>query len=385
MTFPSFTLRFAPGIAGSRSSPAAPRFDANRWNNGGAVGAPSTATASALCEIIERTHFFDLKGGISRERLTDALPIKTAASFIKAFRQTSHPALRDQVNRHLFEMLPAINLFTGEETVLPLVTVSLNRVADDHFLPHRDSSGCACHFDPDRALTAALLEFYERQCLVAATLTGKCRHSINDTDLSKLDAQTASLARPFLLHGKIHIAEIGFHDGAYVVIAAYQGLPTAAVQFSVGCAASFSAHTALKKALAEMQQGYMFFEWRKRMRLRSRRNRNLAERIDKDNAADTWRSFPFFSQVPTLSCENFLVLPTGSRDGLLDNLKAISPNILAYHGATEIDRRIMCFFKVVSPDFLLTRRIDQHYNFDNPFFADLGMTGTERFRHIPFY
>jgi hypothetical protein len=60
-------------------------------------------------------------------------------------------------------------------------------------------------------------------------------------------------------------------------------------------------------------------------------------------------------------------------------------NLLAYHGSTEIDGRIMCFFKVLSPDYLLTRRTDQPYNFDNAFFARLGIVGEARRMHIPFY
>jgi ribosomal protein S12 methylthiotransferase accessory factor YcaO len=120
-----------------------------------------------------------------------------------------------------------------------------------------------------------------------------------------------------LTQGTPHLAEIGFHNGVYVVLAIYQGRADATVRYSAGCSASFSARTALVKALAELQQGYMFFEWRKRVRGASA-HAHLADRIDRDNAPDTWRTFSFLGAEPTISAADFAQCHRGNQRILLD-------------------------------------------------------------------
>lgn len=382
-----FASRSSMGAPAALSAPMAPRFDGARGYNGGAVGHGTMTVRSALCELIERSHFFSLTKGRCRRTLSHAFAEECAASFETAFRQTAAPPHSDAVARHAFEMLPAVNLFDGTDTFLPLVAVSLANASDDPYLPYRDSTGCACHFDPDHALDGALMEFYERQCLVASTLLGRCRSVIAIDGLGGMNAPLKRLPTSLLEMGEIRLAEIGLHPGAYVVLATYEGRQGAPVRFSVGCAAHFDPVRAVEKALAEVLQGHVFFGYRDYM-LRTGRVPPVEDvDIDAENATDTWRAFSFFREPPTIDLKEFARAPRGARADLLASLRAIGPNLLAYRGAAEVEGRIMCFYKVVSPDYPLTRRIEHPYNTNNPFFASLGLTGDGRpyHRRIPFY
>ena len=376
-----FASRSNLGAPAALSAPFVPSFDSARGFSGGAIGRSSQTIRSALCELIERSHFFSLTKGRSLRTLSDGMNRECGAAFQRAFQQTARAPQRDCISKHAFEMLPAVNLFNGVETVLPLVTVSLATVPDDPFLPYRDSSGCAAHFDPDLALDGALLEFYERQCLVASTLLGRCRSLIAIDDIGRL----SPVLKGLLAGGTVRLAEIGLHQGTYVILATYEGRQGAAVRYSVGCSASFDPAIAVRKALTEILQGHVFFGYRDYM-LRTGRVPPVDDvDIDAENAINTWHTFPFLTGPPNIGLEAFLMAPCGSRKDLLMSLQTVGPNLLAYRGATEVEGRVMCFFKVASPDYPLTRRIEHTYNSDNPFFVSLGLTDSGFRRRIPFY
>lgn len=389
MLLPSFATNFSTGAPASRTAPFVPSVYNFQGYNGGAVGQNTKVISSAVAELIERTHFLTLKKGLSRTSLHDAYDESTGQAFSHALGQTAKRRVKDDLHRHQFHMVPAINLFTGAGSVLPLVMVSLARTSDDAFLPYRDSTGCACHFDPDLALDSALLEFYERQCLVAATLTGRCREVIGSDGLLSLGDPISELARPFFLNGTLRLAEIGFHEGVYVVLTTYEGRKDSPVRYSVGCAASFDPRRAIAKSLAELQQGYVFFEFWDRLDRTNRRNGKNDEeqkQIVADNATNTWRAFSFFDDSYSIQASVFIAQPRGSRQELLNHLSSIGSQLYAYHGSLKIDdRKTMCFFKVASVDFPLTRRIEYAYNADNAFFKSIGLGPSCQNIHIPFF
>ncbi|MDO1510223.1 MULTISPECIES: YcaO-like family protein [unclassified Neisseria] len=163
-------------------------------------------------------------------------------------------------DEHEFSCVEAFRLNDNKKFIVPSIPFTLSPHQDNHFMPHRDSSGCAIHSNSDLALESAVAELIERQGLTLFWYFGHLNHSV---DLSEgfLKKEEYYEILPLLnwyrsnVRAKIYLFDISVLLPYRSILAIYVD-ESGPIHFAAGGAASKNVTQAVKKALIELYQAY---------------------------------------------------------------------------------------------------------------------------------
>jgi hypothetical protein len=244
---------------------ALPAANRNPAAEGGGCGGGWSAVLAAGGEFAERAWFFNQAhcqpADCAPMTIGERLAAGPAADWQRALQQIAEPAVQPTIASHHFRWRRAWHLFSGNETWVPEVVVSLRSGHPDRaFCPVSDSCACACHPQPTAAIQSAVLEWCERQALLSQWLAGHLRHEL-DTAACAARANDPSSQRiiQFLATGgRLRLFDIGLWPEIPVILALFQGNAGNPVQFVTAAAAGISHQQALAKVLCEAWQSYRF-------------------------------------------------------------------------------------------------------------------------------
>ena len=350
-----------------------------------------------LGEFIERQYFSSFHTGKTSGLLKEKASPNLYHSLICLLKQTSGKDAA-YLDNYEFDLSSCVNLFEGRKEHIPSVLLSLGKHKDEQLVPQRDSCGSSSHVCPDQALNVALLEFVERQCLLASWLSKLCRFLIkieSTQDLESLDANIRFI-RDLSMVGNVYLADISLGLSGYVVLAAFSAFSSDAhVQFSVGCAAALKPMDAVVKALVEMYQSYvlmmgMHSKADKTLYARERHNHmKLATNFGDRNDTKTIEDFGFFTRHGTVvkKLQDYIVLPPLETEDILTGLRTISENLLYYTNSFAYGDHIHIVSKVFNPDFYVIMDNGGKINFANKYSTFLGVDTNvtpNKFKPLPF-
>lgn len=177
------------------------------------------------------------------------------------FKSLFQAAAQSDLLDHRFSCVEATRLRDGKKIIIPAVPLTLAPHPDERFMPNRDSSGCAIHPDPDKALETAVCELAERQGL---TLFWYFGHLNQATELRHEDIDVTNCAETMRIlqwynsnpSARVFLLDVSIIAPYRSVIAIYVNTK-GPVYFAAGGSASRDASEAARKALIELYQAYV--------------------------------------------------------------------------------------------------------------------------------
>lgn len=254
------------------------------WANSrlGASGSGSGLAADSLVrtlgEYFERRHFYHEVRGQAEGTLTlcadqpgtqqklngqgtDADAGGTGGLF-HALSQTCRPEARQRLSSHVFQLSRVIRLPDYRAVWAPTVLFSIGGPGlegDIDFVPQRDTTGCAAHFNLTLALQGALREFVERQYLLRYWLLGAGGVDVSDSAMSGMSELGLGLAGRLGRLGRLCFIELSLGEiAAVVVLAVYAGVEDPQVRYCVGLSCAPTVADAADRAIRELWQSYIF-------------------------------------------------------------------------------------------------------------------------------
>jgi hypothetical protein len=350
---------------------------------GTGVGVGEAAALTAYYEFRERRHFTAHIRSTHRTSLADMEDRRFARCLAAALRQTSG-AQAEGLDSYPFAVVPGVELTTGRLVEVPLMMTTLrDSGTDNRFMPATDSSGMAVHAVPQQCLSGALLEFLERQCLLAAWLTGACQsyvelRSVPDEVGNGLRENLAAL----MARGRVYVVDISLNFSACAFLALYEADTPSRIMFASGVSAKLDPVTALNKALVELWQGYCHMD------LLTGRMQWEPDRLEKNYlAANGKGTAALFGLRPEFegNLGQLLGRVPASVDRVIKELSAITDNLAYVVGAEGDAADLLHFGRVVSPDCFLHMDVTKPLNRVNKFAEAYGITyPDEGCRPIPF-
>lgn len=365
---------------------------------GVSTGYSADLEITAFGEFVERRAFELNFRNSSRAKLREVKPKALSQKLLKLFQQTSESGLAESVEQHKFELVGAINVLNGTEVLYPSVCLNIARHTDDAYAPSRDTSGCSIHFDADQCFKRSLLEFVERQSLIACWALGTYSRKLilpNDAKISTL-SKINNVCTYLQRCGELHIADISVFEGVYVVLAAFSSNEEAsAVKYAVGASAHFSPEEAVSKAVLELYQGFVLMA---SLTDKGKVNHDLWGGLDghmvkyaKANYSSTYSLFRPFSEIDDASqssplyLEDYLMLPPHHALDVLEVIREYTNFLIYYTDSFQLHNKIVVFGRITSPDFFHAMDLSTHANLDNLFVKKLGkVVGDINTSPIPF-
>lgn len=337
---------------------------------------------SALGEYFERQHF--------RGFPDEALPVssKTLATFGDAWCKVS-ASLRGRATAVSdfkdTAWVDAFQIQTGEPTQVPaaLVFHGAQPKQDRAVFPRSDSCGGAVSATMDRSFRGAILEFCERQALIATWCGAHQYHSTVDIKfLFSISANTQKLIKTIQRMGELHILNLSVGFDCHCLLAILRGSGrTAGIFYSAGLAANLSLTEAAERAINELWQSTCFLIW-----AYEANNNHSMQTLDRylknfhaASREDTWKKFDFSTHKErhNLKTKDFDI------SALIRSITNISPNVFATYDLSK-DKKL-AFCKIVSPDFFTTMELKPNSNWNNHFYKHHlgGKPLTDKF-NVPF-
>lgn len=265
-----------------------------------------------------------------------------------------------------------VNLFNFESDTVPAILVSLTAKGldrDGEFLPFRDTTGCAAHVDPDRAIQGALGELVERQCLLRYWMTKSATAEIKALETGIFSRpDVATLVERFQQSGDLTLYDISIPDIAgYAVIVVYGAHDlTRPVQYSSRLCFALSPGKAVEKAVMELWQIFVLLHY------------SIVSGFDGEMIEDFYhrhfwnmnRRASYTTMIDTqtegdIALADFLGQPARSRQELLQDVHAITPTVLTYLCREQIGSSDVTMARVFSPDLYLHMNGEAALNHDN--------------------
>lgn len=344
---------------------------------GSGCGYGQSSLQGAMGEFVERRHFFtevptNVIGKIHEHNNRE--DAEKLYSVINQIKNTS-----DQPEDFNFQLVKVSNIFDQHEVLLPKRFVSLGKVTleDEKFIPLMDSSGIATHSSVEKSRRSSLNEFIERQALVGSWLGGGQIYQYDASVLFQI-SDIERLAKELVEKGDLSIFDIGSSLSGYTIaICFFSSDARDKVQYVIGVATAESLTEALRSALMELWQDYIYIYCYKIYSTPDSASDFLLYAGDtyhmshfQDNTLETKKRIPYFDRATKKSidlseCRHF------SSDEMLINLKSISSTIYEYRHADRYEN--LYYTRILSPDFYLHMSIDKPLNFVNSFSKKLGI------------
>ncbi len=343
---------------------------------------------AAYGEFIERSHFYlsipaDIKDEFrqhNHETFTQSL-----CHMINQLKETD-----SDPSTHQFNLTKVKNVFNDEVAYLPTVlfTLAFFDSADRKFIPFMDSCGAAVHISFEKARDSSLLEFIERQALVASWMTRQYKHKIDADVLLKIP-HYSRLAEQLLNSGEVHVFDLSVGLPGFVIMVLYFSHSIEdSVQYSIGISAGFSPLEALTKALNELWLDYSFLYtsfavWGKVEKVPDGKKYTIRH-LEDNNVEKTKKIMSYdLTAASDMTAEDFLKLPKITTSDALASIRTISDQVFLYH--KNDPRGDYHYTKIISPDFFLHMSVSDKLNIDNLYFKKLGYDPNNLYRHvIPF-
>ncbi|MEG9883306.1 MAG: YcaO-like family protein [Hyphomicrobiales bacterium] len=158
--------------------------------------------------------------------------------------------------------LDAFAIDTGSRAKAPLGLVSLCETDPDNrrLFPYADSCGCALGPTLEAAFQSAILEFCERQTLIA-TWCGACIDSaaVPENLLDKLARRTRKALQVLGRLGTVKLVRLNCGFSCHCVMAVLDGYGSCCdIRYSIGMAARLRLAEAVEKAVSELWQSTVF-------------------------------------------------------------------------------------------------------------------------------
>jgi len=334
-------------------------------------------------EFIERQYFSSFHTGKISGLLKENTSSNLYQSLLCLLEQTSERTTA-YLDSYEFDLSPCLNLFEGRKEYIPSVLFSLGNHKDAHLVPHRDSCGSSSHLCPDKALNVALLEFVERQCLLASWLFNRCSFLITTDPIQDLQHSDPRIRfiKDLSMVGNIYLADISLGLSGYVVLAVFSSFSSEAhVQFSIGCAAALKPMDAVIKALVEMYQSYvlmmgMHSSVDKTLYERERhKHMKLARNFGDRNDTKTVDDFGFFTTkgIKAQKLRDYIASPPLEVEDILIGLRSISENLLYYTNSFAYGNHVHIVSKIFNPDFYVIMDNEGKINFTNKYSSFLNI------------
>jgi len=366
------------------------------WGQRGVVGTGSGAGCQAICsaigEYLERCYAY---GAVSadgqRQQLADMGETSYTDALAAALGQLCSEAAQDDLGSHRFLANDAVDLIMGKPIRIPTALVSLSRawIKDDaRFIPYTDTCGQAVGPRLEKALSAALYEFLERQALVAAWQLGKSLRRIDGLSTLTCSTSLAGICRVLESAGDLMLVDLALGElPAHIVFAAFRGRDTTdRVGYSCGLGASSNPSTAIERAVKELYLGYELLN----------NPMNTADVYNTDahvylshfincNSIETIEFIPFLQNhtQPPISADQYGKLPDTSFSDVIVSFERLGANLPVF--IRRHDKCNVWFVSISSPDFYLHMNVAKPLNFANKYAEHLGINTTmPNRREIPF-
>jgi len=352
---------------------------------GGTTGSGPNITIKAFSEYFERNHLF-LNVPIDK--------FDTIQNFDSDQHRELLLSLCSKSKRHTPEILEHKFALTNVKNIFSQATkdyffnaLSLYGVEKDKpYLTITDSCGCAAHPLKNGALDNSLMEFIERQALLASWTKNDFRFSINPTLLFNF-TEYDSMLRDLLDNGDIFIFENNLNLPGYTVMMFYFSHSASdIVQYSVGSSSGSNIKDCLNSALIELYQCYSFlYNTECSSGLADKAGSTYHLKFQQCNNLETKDKIPFFKQTskPSIdTIEDLNNLKKYNVDEMLEQLKLFSENIFYYQ---TYDKSLKLHFtKIMSPDYFPHMPL-KYLEFNNKFAKSFGLTKENAYlMDIPF-
>lgn len=250
------------GTRGPRYAWAASRTGASASGSGLAAD----SLVRTLGEYFERRHFYhevrgQVRGTIEACREDDSGD-SLGDHLLKALVQTCQPHAVGSLRQHAFHLSQVIRLPEWRPVWAPTLLFSVGGPGledDTAYLPNRDTTGCAAHFDLGLAMQGAMREFVERQYLLRYWLVGAGGRDITSAALARLCPLGTLLAQHLARRGELRFIDLSLGEvEAAIVLAVYRGHLDAPVRYCVGLSCDSGIGSAADRALRELWQSHVF-------------------------------------------------------------------------------------------------------------------------------
>jgi ribosomal protein S12 methylthiotransferase accessory factor YcaO len=246
--------------------------------------------------------------------------------------------------------VPAFNLSTGRRAAVPEALVYLNnRESPASAFPTTDSSGTACHATFDAALDAALLEFAERQSLIAGWRL-RAPAVVEDMPSSMLSSPTL---RQLAQAGTFTVVRPGVFDNCAVAVVMWTATecPENTVRYCIGASAGWSDAEAMDGAVQECEQAYWNMAYNARFeRIRSAAFDEIQRSYLLGNATSTADRWAWRRIEPPERARSAEHAP----GALLDEICGRTAHLYLAYGWLRVLEGDFHIVRVVSPDYFLS-------------------------------
>jgi hypothetical protein len=364
---------------------------AQMWGGGvtgSACGKGLLAISTALHEFNERRYFSAAPVSGIYKRLNEMHDHRFAASVREALAQTANESGLDRLDCEAFDCTTAVEITTGRMVEVPTLLVSLRNHGKAHdFFPVNDSSGSAGHRLPENCYAAAVLEFVERQGLIAAWLSKRVeRPIVIDCAPQCFAAETEMAISVLTSRGRIHLADISMGWPVHSCLAMFEATRGGCVRFAIGVAANLNAKIAIAKSIHELWQAYYHMEMMKTGR-QWKKNR-LEENYLAGNDAHSITGFGIDLDKRGPGREALISWanePSAQLGELVGALGKISDNIAYFTSSIGWENQLLFYGVVKSPDFYLHLDVGRAINLRNRFALQAGIyPGATHPTSIPF-
>lgn len=246
--------------------------------------------------------------------------------------------------------VPAFNLSTGREVLIPEAVVYLNNWASPaSAFGTTDSSGTACHGTFDAALDAALLEFAERQSLIAGWRL-RASAVMEEMPLSSFSSPTM---RQLAQAGRFTLVRPAVFENCAVAVVVWTATecPENQVRYCIGASAGWSDGEAVDGAVQECEQAYWNMAYNARF-----------ERIRSAGFDEIQRAYLRGNTTATADCWGWRRIEPPDRarprrytaDALLDEICRSTSQLYAVSGWLRVHDGLFHVARLVSPDYFLS-------------------------------
>lgn len=326
-------------------------------------GLASDGMQRALGEYFERRHFYLEVRGESTGSLEQVQDECLRRSLTKAMHQTASASVRDQVASHPFTLSAVAKLPSFEPVTAPTILFSITGESlgpDGDFFFCRDTTGCAAHFELNRALDGALREFAERQYLLRHWLTARGAKDISGAVCGGLSRAASMLVQKLGRSGDICFLDISCGELAgAIVLAVYRGSRDEHVRYCVGLSCATNAACAADRAVKELWQSYVFL-------------RNMVKKADADALVHD-RYHRYFLECNHAATADTMLSgieagapagPVPPSGGLITSIHARFRHLLAYVRQIDVlSKRLWCV-RVISPEAFMHMDNSRHFNLE---------------------
>ncbi len=340
---------------------------------GGSTGTGITLPVKAFSEFFERNHLFTQVPVDRQGKLSSIKPASFANKLKKLCKESSNA--EESLDEHMFSLTRVYHLNSHEPQDYLYNSISLKGTSKDYpYFRFTDSCACAAHPEKEAALHNSLMEFVERQALLASWSSKTVRYAINPELLRTLTPYR-QLVDNLLENGHLHIYENGIGLPGHTVIMFYFAKSSDdLVQYSIGSSSGLSLQEALTSALVELYQCYSFlYNAECSEGLQDKAGAGYHVKFLQCNHQETREIIPFLKQSAPFtltSLDELANFPAVSYEDVRNAICEFSSDVYYYHHHEPALK--LHFTKIMSPDYFAHMAL-QRVSFDNAFAKSLGI------------